>query len=63
VGIRAAGDVARRGELEVVGGMRDADATTLELQKTTSEGKKSFGTARMVKEGGAYKVAAEAWRN
>ena len=25
--------------------------------------KKSFGTARMVKEGGAYKVAAEAWRN
>ena len=50
-------------KLEVVGGMRDADATTLELQKTSGEGKKSFGTARMVKEGGAYKVAAEAWRN
>ena len=50
-------------KLEIVGGMRDADATTLELQKTSGEGKKSFGTARMVKEGGAYKVAAEAWRN
>jgi len=53
-------DVAK---LEIVGGMREAEATTLELQKTSSDGKKSFGTARMVKEGGAYKVAAEAWRN
>jgi hypothetical protein len=48
-------------KLEVVGGMRDAGATTLELQKTSNEGKKSFGTARMVKESGAYKVAAETW--
>jgi hypothetical protein len=50
-------------KLEIVGGTRDADATTLELQKTGSDGKKRFGTARMVKEGGAFKVAAEAWRN
>lgn len=48
-------------KVEIVGGMRDADATTLELQKTASDGKKSFGTARLVKEGGAYKVAAETW--
>jgi hypothetical protein len=50
-------------KLEIVGGMRDAGATTLELRNTSSDGKKSFGTARMVKENGAYKVAAEAWRN
>jgi hypothetical protein len=51
------------GKVDVVGGVRDADGTTLELRKTeTTGGRKSFGTAKLVKEGGAWKVAEETWR-
>ncbi len=51
------------GKVEVVGGVRDPDSTTLELRKTpTAGGNKTFGTARLVKEQGAWKVAQENWR-
>jgi hypothetical protein len=41
--------------------LRADDATTLELEKTAADGKKSFGTARLIKESGQWKVANEAW--
>lgn len=51
------------GNVEVVGGVRDPDGTTLELRKTqTAGGGKTFGTARLVKEQGVWKVAQESWR-
>ena len=50
------------GKVEVVGGVRDPDATILELRKTDASGRKSFGTARIVKERGAWKVAEDNWR-
>lgn len=50
----------RKGKVDVVGGIRDADSTTLELMKTeTAGGAKTFGTAKLVKEKGAWKVAEE----
>ena len=49
------------GKVDVVGGVREADGTVLELRKT-SDGRKSFGTAKLVKERGAWKVAEDTWR-
>jgi hypothetical protein len=52
----------RAGKIEVVGGVRDADGTTLELMKTeTADGTKTFGTAKLVKEKGVWKIADETW--
>ncbi len=48
------------GKVEIVGGVRDPDGTVLELEKTTGTSKK-FGNAKLVKEGGAWKVAAQEW--
>ena len=51
------------GKVEIVGGVRDPDGTTLELRKTvTSGGSKTFGTARLIKEQGAWKIAEENWQ-
>ena len=51
------------GKVEVVGGTRDPNVTTLELRKTeTAGGSKTFGTARLVKEPGGWKVAEDTWR-
>lgn len=51
------------GKVDVVGGVRDAGGTTLELRKTEmAGGRKSFGIARLVKEKGGWKVAEESWR-
>jgi hypothetical protein len=51
------------GKVEVVGGVRDPDGTTLELRKTlTTGGSKVFGTAKLVKEQGAWKIDADNWR-
>jgi len=51
------------GKVEVVGGVRDPDGTTLELQKTPSGGgTKSFGVAKLVKEQGVWKIAQDNWR-
>jgi len=51
------------GKVEVVGGVRDADGTTLELRKTlTGGGSKIFGTAKLVKEQGVWKIDADNWR-
>jgi len=51
------------GKVEVVGGVRDPDGTTLELMKTkTADGTKTFGTAKLVKEKGVWKIADETWR-
>jgi len=51
------------GNVEVVGVVRDPDGTMLELRKTqTNGGNKTFGTARLVKEQGAWKVEQETWR-
>jgi len=51
------------GKIEVVGGVRDSDATTLKLKKTlTAGGTKTFGTAKLVKEQGTWKIASDNWR-
>lgn len=51
------------GKVEVVGGVRDPDGTTLELRKTlTAGGTKVFGTAKLVKEQGVWKIASDSWR-
>lgn len=51
------------GKVEVVGGVRDPDGTTLELRKTPSGGgTKSFGVAKLVKEQGVWKIAQDNWR-
>lgn len=51
------------GKIEVVGGVRDPDGTTLELRKTlTTGGDRTFGTAKLVKEQGVWKVAQDNWR-
>jgi len=51
------------GKVEVVGGVRDADGTTLELRKTpTGGGAKSFGVAKLVKEQGVWKIDVDNWR-
>jgi hypothetical protein len=51
------------GKVEVVGGVRDPDGTTLELRKTlTTGGTKTFGTAKLVKEQGVWKIAQDNWR-
>lgn len=53
----------RPGKVEVVGGVRDPDSTTLELTKTeTADGSRSFGTARMTRVKGDWKVDDETWR-
>jgi hypothetical protein len=48
------------GKLEIVGGVRDADATLLELRRTAGS-RVEFGTAKIVKDGGVWKVAAQNW--
>ncbi len=48
------------GKVEIVGGVRDAGGTILELRRTT-ERRVRFGTAKIVKEGGRWKVAEENW--
>lgn len=48
------------GKVEVIGGVRDADATLLELRKTTDREVK-FGTATIVRHEGRWKVAEENW--
>jgi hypothetical protein len=51
------------GKVEVVGGVRDPDGTTLELRKTLSTGgSMTFGTAKLVKEQGVWKIAEDNWR-
>ena len=51
------------GKVEVVGGVRDPDGTMLELRKTlTNGGNKLFGTAKLVKEQGVWKIASDNWR-
>jgi hypothetical protein len=51
------------GKVEVVGGIRDSDGITLELRKTlTTGGSKVFGTAKVVKEQGVWKIASDNWR-
>jgi hypothetical protein len=51
------------GKVEVVGGVRDPDGTTLELRKTLTGGtNKVFGTAKLVKEQGVWKIDADNWR-
>jgi len=51
------------GKVEVVGGVRDPDGTTLELRKTvTGGGSKVFGVAKLVKEQGVWKIAEDNWR-
>jgi hypothetical protein len=48
------------GKVEVVGGVRDPDGTTLELRKTlTTGGTKTFGTAKLLKEQGVWKIASD----
>lgn len=48
------------GKVEIVGGVRDPEGTLLELRKTTDTRVK-FGTAKIVKDGGRWKVAEENW--
>jgi hypothetical protein len=48
------------GPLEIVGGVRDADGTLLELRRAAGSRVK-FGTARIVKEDGVWKVAEQSW--
>jgi hypothetical protein len=51
------------GKVEVVGGIRDHDGTTLEVRKTlTTGGTMTFGTAKLVKEQGVWKIALDNWR-
>jgi hypothetical protein len=51
------------GKVEVVGGVRDPDGTTLELRKTlTTGGSKTVGTAKLIKEQGVWKIAQDNWR-
>jgi hypothetical protein len=46
--------------VEIVGGVRDSAGTLLELKRTT-DGRVKFGTAKVVKIAGAWKVAEENW--
>ncbi|HEY0788731.1 MAG TPA: hypothetical protein VGE86_08795, partial [Thermoanaerobaculia bacterium] len=48
------------GKLEIVGGVRDADGTLLELRRTAGS-RVRFGTAKIVKDGGVWKVAEQSW--
>lgn len=48
------------GKVEIVGGVRDADATRLELRKTMDRRVK-FGTAKIVRHEGRWKVDEENW--
>ena len=48
------------GKLEIVGGVRDPGGTLLELRRTAGSRVK-FGTARIVKEDGVWKVAEQNW--
>jgi hypothetical protein len=51
------------GKVEVVGGVRDPDGTTLELRKTlTTGGTKTFGIAKLLKEQGVWKIGEDNWR-
>jgi hypothetical protein len=51
------------GKVEVAGGVRDPEGTTLELRKTlTTGGTNTFGIAKLVKEQGVWKIAADNWR-
>jgi len=51
------------GKVEVVGGVRDSDGTTLELRKTPAGGgTNSFGVAKLVKEQGVWKIDVDNWR-
>lgn len=46
-------------KVEIVGGVRDVDGTLLELRKIGT--REEFGTARIVKEGGVWKIAEQSW--
>lgn len=48
------------GKVEIVGGVRDPDGTLLELRKTSGT-RVRFGTARIVKDAGVWKVAEQDW--
>lgn len=48
------------GTVEIVGGVRDPDGTLLELRRTAGS-RIRFGTAKIVKDGGALKVAEQSW--
>ncbi|HEX9092844.1 MAG TPA: hypothetical protein VF902_02560 [Coriobacteriia bacterium] len=48
------------GKVEIVGGVRDSEGTLLEL-KRTADGRVKFGTAKIVKAAGAWKIAEENW--
>jgi hypothetical protein len=48
------------GPVEILGGVRDADGTLLELRRSAGSRVK-FGTAKIVKDGGVWKVAAQEW--
>ncbi len=45
--------------VEIVGGVRDPDGTLLELRKTGT--REDFGTAKIVKEQGVWKVSEQNW--
>lgn len=49
------------GKIEVVGGTRDPEGTLLELRKTVSPDQQLFGTAKMVKDHGAWRISEEKW--
>ena len=48
------------GAVEILGGVRDPDGTLLELRRTAGS-RVEFGTAKIVKDGGVWKVAAQDW--
>lgn len=48
------------GKVEIVGGVRDANGTRLELRRTTGS-RVRFGTALMVREENGWKVAEQSW--
>lgn len=48
------------GPVEILGGVRDPEGTLLELRRTAGSRVK-FGTAKIVRDGGAWKVAEQSW--
>ena len=48
------------GKIEVVGGVRDPDATLRELRRTNGS-RVRFGTATMVRIGGGWKLDRQEW--
>jgi hypothetical protein len=60
IGIWAMSLTTPPGPVEILGGVRDPEGTLLELRRTAGSRVK-FGTARIVKDGGEWKVAEQEW--